>query len=165
MGRRYGSIGRREFLVGAGALGFSAFVAYLWTGLEPGQGRVTAKELTAESDTLLYQSAETDRTTGLIEDLASDDISEMFVSEHLDTLLSEYGPLEYHLRIESTETGNEEWFETPDVSVFDAVDVGEYVTYQVSFVDRGSISSVTCVASQRAELQTHCEYESVEVLE
>lgn len=165
MGRRSSSVGRRGFLVGTGALGFGAFVAYLWTGLEPGQGRVTARELTAESETLFYQNTEEVSVSGSFEELASDNISEVLVSEHLDDLISESGPLEYHLRIQSNETGENKWFLTPDVSVFDVVGVGEYVTYQVSLADSRSLSSVTCVASERAELQTHCEYDSVEVLE
>lgn len=165
MGRVTDHLGRRELLVALGAVGLGGSFTYLWTGLDPGKGRVTAREVTAEERTLLYQDDEEQYVTGLLADRGFENPAEVLVSEHLGDLHAEYGPLDYRLRIVSLDAENEKWVSTPDVSVFDTLGVGDYITYQVSLLDANAVQSLTCVASEREALETRCEFDGVNIVE
>lgn len=158
-------LGRRELLVAFGTVGLGGAFTYLWTGFDPGQGRVTARKVTAEERTLLYQDDEDEYVTGLLADRGFEDPADVLISEHLDDLHAEYGPLDYQLRIVDLDSEDEEWFSTPDMSVFDTVSVGDYLTYQVSLTDADAVQSLTCVASEREALETRCEYDGIDILE
>ncbi len=155
-------IGRRELLAAAGAVGFGGVAAYSWTRLAPGRGRVAARTVTAGDERLLHES-DGDRTLGtFFLELGYEDPSEVLVSEHLSELQAAYDDVEYRLRIAGPSgTG---WF-TTNVSVFDTVDLGDHVAYQVSVADEESIRTLSCVAPTAGELQTRCKFEEVDVTE
>jgi hypothetical protein len=153
-------IGRRELLAAAGAVGVGGVAAYSWTRLAPGRGRVAARTVTAADERLLHESDE-DRTLGaFFVERDYEDPSEVLVSEHLSALQAAYDDVEYRLRIAGP--SGTEWF-TTNVSVFDTVDLGDHVTYQVSVAEGGNIRTLSCVAPTAGELQTRCEFEEVDV--
>jgi len=156
-------IGRRELLVAGGTVGIGGVATYLWTVSEPGRGRVAARELTAGDETLIYEDDNEEQLAGVFVELGYDSVSEVLVSEHLSRLQEAYGALEYGLVIDSDRMDRDRF--TTNIGVFDTVDVGDYVAFQVSIADSGSIRNLSCVASEREALETHCEFQEVDVTE
>lgn len=155
-------LGRRELLAAVGATGFGGAIAYAWTELEPGRGRVASREVIAGERSLLYEDDERQRAAPIFGELGYDSPGDAVVSGHLSRLEETYGTLEFHLGL-AGQAGREAF--TTNVTVFDTVDLGDHISYQVSVADRGSIRTLSCVAEDAASLETRCAFEEVDVSE
>lgn len=156
-----GRIGRRELLVAAGTVGVGGVPAYLWTGLSPERGRVAFRELVAGGESLLYEDDGERYLGDVFESLGYESPGEALVSEHLSRLQAEYGGPAYRLGVARDGAAAEPF--TTNVGVFDTVDLGDHVAYQVSVRDSGSIRTLSCVTAEAEDLETRCAFDEVDV--
>lgn len=151
------SIGGVSSLAGAGALA--------WVSLTPEKAEVRAKELIANGETIVYHNEDRADVNGIFRDLGYDDPDDLLVSEHTDEFWGTYDPDSTAFKLQlDLHDGGIEWF-TASMTVFDTVDIGDHIAYQVAITDHTHVRNISCVAPDADSLQTRCDFEGVDVTE